>query len=79
MMNEEVLDKYTEAWQLGDMRPYLSILVGLENFENLKISEKNTFFHFQHPSYTLSGVSPTPVPRDEIYEFVIKFRKQVVI
>jgi len=55
IMNEEVLDKYTEAWQLGDMRPYLSIL---------------------HPSYTLSGVSPTPVPRDEIYEFVIKFREQ---
>ena len=33
---------------------------------------------FQDPSYTFSGVSPAPVPKDEIHKFFIKFRVQVV-
>ena len=30
--NEEAMDQYVEAWQIGDMRHCLSVLVGLEIF-----------------------------------------------
>jgi len=53
--NEEAMDQYIEAWQIGDMSHCLSVL---------------------DPSYTFSGVSPAPVPKDEIHKFFIKFRVQ---
>ena len=36
--NEEAMDQYVEAWQIGDMRHCLSVLVGLENLRENSMS-----------------------------------------